>query len=151
MRHCYGLLEKIMATGWKIKKVDRRVRDRLGGPERRCRIILNWSLGKLRWLNWLTIRSNGGFFKHIDEPLVFIKTCHLLTCEITADYSSRFYIVQLVVEFLMYGWSILFGSERNEQYKERLYDTKNVIMSFCARGIASWSLVEFRLMRIVLT
>jgi len=45
----------------------------------------------------------------------------------------------------------LFGSERNEQYKERLYDTKNVIMSFCAGGIASWSLVEFRLMRIVLT
>ena len=30
-----------------MKKVDRRVRDRLGGPERRCRITLKWSIGKL--------------------------------------------------------------------------------------------------------
>lgn len=60
-------------------------------------------------------------------------------------------MVELVVEFLMYGRSILFGSEKNERNKERLYGTKNVVMSFCAGGIASWRLVEFRLMRIVLT
>ena len=59
--------------------------------------------------------------------------------------------MELIVEFLMYGRGILFGSERNERYKERLYGRKNVIMSFCAGGIASWRLVEFRLMRIVLT
>jgi len=59
--------------------------------------------------------------------------------------------VELLVEFLMYGRSILFGSEKNEKYEERLYDTKNVIMLLCVGGIASWRLVEFRLMRIVLT
>ena len=89
--------------------------------------------------------------KHVDETLVFIKTCNLLMCEISADCSSRFCIVELVVEFLMYGRSISFGSERNERHKERLHVTKNVIMSFCAGGIAGWRLVEFRLMRIVLT
>jgi len=85
------------------------------------------------------------------ELLVFIKTCRLLICEIIADCSSRFCIVELVVEFLMYGGRILFGSERNDKYNEIHYGTKNVIMSFCAGGIPSWRLVEFRLMRIVLT
>lgn len=85
------------------------------------------------------------------ELLVFIKTCRLLICEIIADCSNTFCIVELVVEFLMYGGSILFDRERNGKYKERHYGTKNVIMSFCAGGLASWRLVEFRLMRIVLT
>lgn len=59
--------------------------------------------------------------------------------------------MELVVEILMYGRSILFGSEKNERNKETLSGTKNIVISFWSGCVASWGLVEFRFMRTVLT